>query len=1735
MNFAIGISLEGGNIKRGTELAFRLAWIGDSKQTIEQVLKSNHLPPILSDSTVFDMTVGRCAIASLNGEYSVVARRQKYLWSVIGKGSEKQVTALELQERFLNIKFSVMPLVRGWQPTFRLYGRIEDALCNRLPEEHVFAVDWSTKGTDSKRFLLCSEQRIDDLVQLLQDRPRCDTNVYTVNMGGFRMRLIQLDIEATLNLNTHLKTEAAQDAYVNDILNHLRRFLNAELRDVLVTFASDDARFSAHAYILYDLDDQKAHDTLVVHFWEWLWTQPSAQHLLIHHRFPPNKTLGQGFAIDVLAGGRNREMRGPMQGKKGKRHFRLSNHNNWNMETALRFVLPNQLIASPPPPNLEEEVYTAKYRRNDNGEEVELCNTSGRPPPEETFLYNYPAFYNFLSPYAVLPSEKKRDVNVFWMQEKRPKQNDDSEKHVLSSFAVPWNKYAEFLRLQANCAFPPPLLHEACYTDACRPRRANCDIDGTRLSPEEVARVYTHFSKSNVSIKVAPPNPKDAPGLNRFHLIAFGGVLSGARAQYAHRWHFDQWMRAHYSEELWPHGCLDMNPTDLRMLGSDKPVERIGTFSNRVLVSYGYYDLATDQYIECNDPIQQQHMCSIHACNGQVVNLEFESQTLFTPEYVEEIKGQKASSTGDPYDASNEQHRAIATELSQMISTHYTDFHGNIKIESVEKEANGTWVAYVGHFCINLNQQIVEGKKKMTPGRASPYEHIWNRGGFRFHPTHITPFCSDKECKKSRELPYTNSMTQRILFSKQEEGEEEVVNDVEEEIVALNYIREQEGSNDGWKHYPRLHAYWSKASRFVKVPHDCYTDADAPDALLFHAFAPDEAVAFSNNVFTLRNGQKVPLVVGGGDPVLHRVHHIRRMRGIFHSLKPENVLFDQVPRLWDYDLRTNLSKRETWYTFSGKGTGKTFQNIRIIGNQNVAKPRITQGGCITWNPNEGVREARVLILSPLIAVAAFYALADKYDAANYDDDYFRTHPHMLQYENRLVCSFESLHKLPVHYEPDIVLMDESEWLLQIFSGTTMADCRQQSWARFRSIIRKAKLVVASDSRLAKKTYNCLHELRQKSTERLFYNFRAENGNAYTHYSDEAAWFDQLKAAIQRRDGPIFLPTSGKDQGLLLRKFIEQLDPDGTILFISGDTYHSDPQIAYSVSHCNEEWVKYQYVIMTPVVGPAVDFNVKYFRYCFAWATPLSGTPAQFFQMIGRVRHLINEHVHYFVSRGGWNQRKKNITEESVRSSILKSAKDTARLGIQLTEDETWNVIQQAYENGVYDKLFFDIHVANLYEEKLGKMYFPRELALLIKEQQGRAPNECTTKGAQDQCDWLKQQRKAHNEEKANIEWNAFATAPEISVEEATAVDQEIKRGIHVDAVRLQSRNKRKFRNVYALEDDQEITRDQFEADNPNRRLALRDHEEAVVRPRIEQLLTPHDQGRLVDVVKRQRTIADLQYLKAYPRQQQEHVLRIFGFPHTACVAQVLHDLSPHLHPVTPDYCEHLMVLDQLKLLELPDFSLGKKATGITWFRSFVEKHWDVHLVATQRIRKRYRDAQRIDGEDALDIVQRHFPNYNHVPPPSRFIVEQFPVSSSMEEDVWRAFVLAFSPRHLAAFPRNRCVVENNGFVPIFRKSNVSPLDFPQLCKKNCPDGVLLSFTLGHLYYQYEQFWTLEANGTCTQHENANDAAHVFPSGILGHMYIAPVERPQLILREAPSWNIVSNWPARFLKYVVIKD
>jgi hypothetical protein len=260
----------------------------------------------------------------------------------------------------------------------------------------------------------------------------------------------------------------------------------------------------------------------------------------------------------------------------------------------------------------------------------------------------------------------------------------------------------------------------------------------------------------------------------------------------------------------------------------------------------------------------------------------------------------------------------------------------------------------------------------------------------------------------------------------------------------------------------------------------------------------------------------------------------------------------------------------------------------------------------------------------------------------------------------------------------------------------------------------------------------------------------------------------------------------------------------------------------------------------------------------------------------------------------------------------------------------------------------------------------------------------------------------------------------------------------------------------------------------------------------------------------------------------------------------------------------LLVLEQLQLLD-PELvaklqqrgeKKKRKTNGeeeeeeeegmklVSWLRSFFKKQWEVGLVARGRIRGRLRDAYRIDPSKSQDILKRRNPDVDLTVPRSERVEERFRVldvvgqaRGGREEEVmrvWRAFVLAFTPRHLPAFPHVACCLDPLGFCPV-DGGTFEACDFPRLCKKHCPSGLLLSFDgVGHLYSQYEQYWLLLANQQCTQFANVVALMDGWSGAdLVGRLWIAAAsDRKDLLVREAPSWGVVTNWPQRFVDRIV---
>jgi hypothetical protein len=1563
-----------------------------------------------------------------------------------------------------------------------------------------------------------------DLANFLRQRPKCDRTIYSIMCGGFRVRIIQFDLDAPLVSNMHLSSSEAQKNHVHAFLILLEEFLGKKI-NYLAGCGSDDEKFSARIYIEHEFDDHVEHDQFILSFWNWLWEKRESDErvksLLIFKK--KDDKIIKIFAMDPFATGRNRQMRYIYMNKHGKREFKpILTHRLWSIEEVLEFGLPIHVDQKAPSHPKEIDDITI-YCELQNKSVVEYTKSLQRPPLESTFLYNFRGFHKFICRYQVFPSdskERKEDVNVMWVQ-------PHGKGKQVSRFAIPWEKHDEFLTLQASAIMDrlPSLFHECSDKNLNRRIKPHLDIDGVRVPIKIIELEYQAFLKTKGfgETRVAVKLGKVENGLQRLHLIAVDLAFNGHLPNKVHRMLFDDWMRERYSTEDWPLKCRDCNPKNARALGS---------YKDGIPLTWG-------NSFNCPNITQQLRYCSIFCLDPSVATVSLSEEDMKLAKHSKKVEAGN-------YDSKNEKHRELAAEASSIVKKF--DPSMDLKIYSITEIGEGTFDLDCG-FCLTLAEMIESGKKSMD-GRESRFQHKSMQGVFRFSKEHIAHFCKDSSC-----ADYRGHKAKTFSYLSEK---------VSVDDLPMSYIKGKQ--HEPFKYYPMIHAYEYNSQMYV-ISDDLYDGLPPEKAIIFKGMWPPLAIrvkSFKDDTYIAerlceqchcvadftcrfrlsgyeytcskcRKWHEVALFDEQKD-CLHRAFHMRRMKQNFPSV--DTVKFGKTVRLWDFNLENDVVGQETWFVYSGKGTGKSFQNQRIIGNLLNDEPTAHYFDRISWT-NKDDKPAKLLVVSPLIAVAEFYAQPSMYNA--YREKEFLENPKLLGECPRLIISLESLCKLPVEYYPNIILLDEAEWILQILSGSTMQRTRQASWTRLRSLLTHANLVVASDARLGAKSFQVLSQLRPKSKKQLFYNYNKENDHQYVQFHHEAGWFNRLQEAILADDGPIFIPVTSEERAHLIVDFIESKDPNGKVLLITGPLYHANKEIRNAVVHCKEEWVKYKYVIVTPVVGPAVDFSKPHFRYCFAWATPNSSTPAQFFQLLGRVRVLLNLVVYYYINQV--KQEKEVQSREVIKSRILQSMTQTTKLGIQLCDDIIWNVLEQKYENQVYDGLFLDVHVANLHELGLGRDQFPSQFSQLIFEQQGCKPITDSNSDSKMMTE-LKARKKRLRQLRKDLAWSGFTNAPEYSKAEANYVKQKLDRGSHVDIEAVNGLKKRNYREFYQNEDG-EISRMDFEDDGPEKRARIKAVEKTLLVPHVDQLLAKSDFPIVNKIAKEEQTFAD-GILEGLPRVMDTRILQIFFGP-SDCIARCIFDYNICL--VSPEYCERTYVFLQLQHLQMTaqmyetSGNIIPKVQGkpLLILKKFLKKKFGLELLRFQRLRtcyphskKRIENVVRIDDKSIqLDLISKRYGTI--IPPISRksieFVVARVPMP------LFIAFVLAFSPLQLPALDGS-LTLDESGFIPVQLQEMCTWKRLKVDCKKYCPNGVLFQYGTFDVYYQYEQFWVFEysnENIKCTRFESIDEITSNYQATQPGQIFLAAENRKSLLCKNQAGDLIKDHdWAAYFVNQLKIK-
>ncbi len=115
------------------------------------------------------------------------------------------------------------------------------------------------------------------------------------------MRVLQLDTEASLVLNPHLRERAAQEEYMATMLALLQEFLGGDRHTMTTTYASDESNFFNCTFVKY-----AGGDDVVCAFLAWLKSTPAmmerSRSLIV------TKGVTRDFALEVPAHKRIRLM-----------------------------------------------------------------------------------------------------------------------------------------------------------------------------------------------------------------------------------------------------------------------------------------------------------------------------------------------------------------------------------------------------------------------------------------------------------------------------------------------------------------------------------------------------------------------------------------------------------------------------------------------------------------------------------------------------------------------------------------------------------------------------------------------------------------------------------------------------------------------------------------------------------------------------------------------------------------------------------------------------------------------------------------------------------------------------------------------------------------------------------------------------------------------------------------------------------------------------------------------------------------------------------------------------------------------------------------------------------------------------------------------------------------------------------------------------------------------------------
>ena len=348
-------------------------------------------------------------------------------------------------------------------------------------------------------------------------------------------------------------------------------------------------------------------------------------------------------------------------------------------------------------------------------------------------------------------------------------------------------------------------------------------------------------------------------------------------------------------------------------------------------------------------------------------------------------------------------------------------------------------------------------------------------------------------------------------------------------------------------------------------------------------------------------------------------------------------------------------------------------------------------------------EAKIVAFSFRRMLASMFAASFKLDDYSKHSGLYTRNGVAIQLESLLRLSKaseengEPVHKF--HQVYDVVIIDEVESVLAHFASSTMVDRLYLVWRIFHRIVTNCRCLVVCDADVGPRTFQFLRMTRARAEPRIpllefHYNTKVAIKTKFYDYMGEAEWYNQLLSFILSGKNVFFFSNNKKRMRAIKQLLVddlsrmkanhikEVLDVDpfadletdaqllfidsimGSILVVDADITEREKEL---LANCNDEWIKYKLVMISPAVGAGIDFTRKHFHVSFGFATAFSCSARAINQMRGRVREVLLGECHMYINEA---------PDKEMQLAVEEKVRDEGGMGPGFRDGETEEALRE---------------------------------------------------------------------------------------------------------------------------------------------------------------------------------------------------------------------------------------------------------------------------------------------------------------------------------------------------------------------------------------------------------------------------------------------------------------------------